>query len=97
VAVEKRVKVESLKSRAREREPKNRPLEKLVVFYYFLDHVTKTQMLDIQTDQSEDYNFPHCIKGVPISRPPMYTHLVLQTMITTSTYFPLEIPNSSLQ
>ncbi len=47
----------------------------------------------IQTVQSADYSFIHWAKGVTIRRPPMYTHLGLQALITISTPVSLGMPN----
>jgi len=65
-----------------------------IFFYPFLDHVTKTQMWDIQTDQSADYSFTRWTKDETINRPAMYTHDDLQASITISTHVPLGMTNS---
>ncbi len=94
-----------VRERERERERERSPAKKreskekgtratvTIFFYPFLDHVTKNRMRDIQTDQSADYSFTHCTKGVTISRPPIYTHLGLQALISISTHVPSGMPD----
>lgn len=76
--------------REKEQNPKEKKSQRdratvTIVFYPFLDHVTKNQLWGIQTDQSSDYSFLYCTKGVTISRYPMYTYLGRQPLITIST------------
>jgi len=56
------------KEETRDKKSQRKKRERATVakfFYPLLEHVTVAQLWDIQTDQSENDNFPHCTKGDP--------------------------------